>query len=993
MNFFEKLLEKKCSEENTRDFMTQWGIDKKLYKKISSGINYSYPSFTDHGINHSETILVNIERLFDKETLETLSSFNIWLLLESAYLHDCGMFISIEKIDKIIQDDKKEFVRYIQEILVDEAHELYKYAKNFKIENGSIFFAENKYSTRIEFSMKFLLSFFKRANHNVDFKDNIENCEKILPSRIYEVLYKICESHGKTFKETLTLSKKESGLGKEIGNPVFIACLLRIGDLLDIDNNRATNLMLEELKNDIPETSQYNLEKHRAITHYWVDSEKVEIKATIRGKNTYKIAEITGRWFSFIEEEFQKQNYSWKDIRPEKFNAFLPKLGELGIEMDEYEYIDSKRKPKFSVDTNSILELLAGENIYEHKGKALRELIQNSIDATYLRIFEENREKIQNNPDFVDLNYFEKYKIQVFIEKNEKESNDELEFYNIKIIDEGIGIDKEQLKYIAVSGSSYKNKRKQLAINEMPLWLQPSGNFGIGFQSIFMLTDKVTLKSKSLYTNEGIEVELLKPTTKNNQGGEIYFKKTKFDYLQKVGTEINFICKVKKEDVETRFFTRKIDFLMKEDIKENIEIRKISNELKNMRNYSLVKIVLNGDISFCNRILIQKLNKEIYSKKFQIVFSKNKYSSDWTKEDLNILEKGTTGDVRFFYKNQYICTKGKTNLIFDITVNILEGQAKDVVTVDRNRLTQKYFEKNAKEILENVLKYCIQSFDKSSDIPDDLKGYFYNLNKNRLKLDSTKEEEMEKYENIFLNKPYFGGNSIKNIEDRLKAEKQFKVYTKNYNNRNQIEEYENELNLTTLLRILRILKVNFEIEYELQNDEKEVWKIKKSDCDDKKIKISGIDTLYSLDNCQNYLKRQFYQRLLIPNIGEFDKLRIKIENKIKINSDTFIDKIQEVSFPKRSVDILLRENYILFPLYYNLNKKTGKWNDKMEDKYVEFVFKNQYTPEKYTIEEIRNETKSFIEYLREKNRIEETVEEETIEEIIEEETIEEIIII
>ena len=42
----------------------------------------------------------------------------------------------------------------------------------------------------------------------------------------------------------------------------------------------------------------------------------------------------------------------------------------------------------------------------------------------------------------------------------------------------------------------------------MPEWLQPSGEFGIGFQSIFMITDLVHINTKSFFTQQELEIEL-----------------------------------------------------------------------------------------------------------------------------------------------------------------------------------------------------------------------------------------------------------------------------------------------------------------------------------------------------------------------------------------------------------------------------------------------------------------------------------------------------
>ena len=117
MNFLEKLLEEKSKLDNSYDYFTQWEYDKKLYQDILLSVRDYYPNYTDHGKNHSETILINILRMFGEEELKCLSSFDIWLLLEATYLHDCGMYISRKEAEKTLKDEK--FINYFKEVCTD----------------------------------------------------------------------------------------------------------------------------------------------------------------------------------------------------------------------------------------------------------------------------------------------------------------------------------------------------------------------------------------------------------------------------------------------------------------------------------------------------------------------------------------------------------------------------------------------------------------------------------------------------------------------------------------------------------------------------------------------------------------------------------------------------------------------------------------------------------------------------------------------------------
>jgi hypothetical protein len=60
----------------------------------------------------------------------------------------------------------------------------------------------------------------------------------VIPPRIFKMLANICSSHTKDFRDVLALPFCQVGIDLEDAHPRFIACMLRVGDLLDLDNNR-----------------------------------------------------------------------------------------------------------------------------------------------------------------------------------------------------------------------------------------------------------------------------------------------------------------------------------------------------------------------------------------------------------------------------------------------------------------------------------------------------------------------------------------------------------------------------------------------------------------------------------------------------------------------------------------------------------------------------------------------------------------------------------
>ena len=88
---------------------------------------------------------------------------------------------------------------------------------------------------------------------------------ELLPNRIYRYLGQICVSHGMNFNTLMeTIPYKQTGLGTEDCHPRFIGCLLRLGDLFDLDDNRFCPVMAKHVSN-MPSVSKHHHDKHWRI--------------------------------------------------------------------------------------------------------------------------------------------------------------------------------------------------------------------------------------------------------------------------------------------------------------------------------------------------------------------------------------------------------------------------------------------------------------------------------------------------------------------------------------------------------------------------------------------------------------------------------------------------------------------------------------------------------------------------------------------------------
>ena len=78
---------------------------------------------------------------------------------------------------------------------------------------------------------------------------------------------------------------------------------------------------------------------------------------------------------------------NWNNIVPNKSMGYLPTIKNLKVELNTWQYIHDKEKPTFKVDNEQALQLLKGAGLYQSPWQCIREILQNSADASYIRLW------------------------------------------------------------------------------------------------------------------------------------------------------------------------------------------------------------------------------------------------------------------------------------------------------------------------------------------------------------------------------------------------------------------------------------------------------------------------------------------------------------------------------------------------------------------------------------------------------------------------------
>ncbi|WP_427171435.1 molecular chaperone HtpG [Fusobacterium nucleatum] len=148
-----------------------------------------------------------------------------------------------------------------------------------------------------------------------------------------------------------------------------------------------------------------------------------------------------------------------------------------------------KEEKIFKAETKELLNLMI-HSIYTNKEIFLRELISNANDAI-------DKLKFKSLTDTDILKSNDKFKIDISVDKDNR---------TLTISDNGIGMTYEEVDdnigTIAKSGSKlFKEQLEEAKKGDIDI----IGQFGVGFYSGFIVADKITLETKSPYSENGVK--------------------------------------------------------------------------------------------------------------------------------------------------------------------------------------------------------------------------------------------------------------------------------------------------------------------------------------------------------------------------------------------------------------------------------------------------------------------------------------------------------
>lgn len=513
-----------------------WNQDKHWLSQLLELTMTSFPTYSRHNESHAKSILHNIERILGENRIKKLSATDCFVILHTAYLHDIGMCITAgDRKNAITSEEFKEFLDNIEagndNDLKKAAIELMRtaypdYEGNDSIQKERVFNEKMEAKLDVYYSVVQLMSEFFRKSHGERSKNRITDWTlqpdelgagfsmSGIPLRIFLRIADCSVLHTDwDFQHILNLLKEDSGYAHDMMHPRFAAVMLQLGDALDIDNDRF-HLFARPFMGAIPKMSELHYQKHQSIRQLQITPEEIIIEADCSDQETLRLVrqECEG-----VERLLKLASYHWSEISPPNLKGCLPNLKSLKIRLDGKNIPEGLVDSRFNISQERAFGLLEGANVYKGKFVFLRELLQNAIDATKIQCWIEYKEKnsfyfkkkerqLEDYLGIIEDIDFTDYPIEIwfqicgrkrgaggnqkeYIKVDDRKDNPEIE-YGVKITvkDYGTGISSDDITAMSNVGVSHSNKKTM--IDHMPVWLQPTGKFGIGLQSVFLVCDR-----------------------------------------------------------------------------------------------------------------------------------------------------------------------------------------------------------------------------------------------------------------------------------------------------------------------------------------------------------------------------------------------------------------------------------------------------------------------------------------------------------------------
>ena len=466
-------------------------------------IPHSFPHYTRHTIEHSDQIILQVSLLLFPDDPEqqavTLSPVEAYILAASAYLHDAGMVVpDKEKLEIIASDDWNSWISG-DNGGAKRWHEIQSFRHGQEPADEMIrnFLAD--------IQTRFLIAEFIRRSHHLRVVGIITQHQAALGRFAFDdptllrTISDVCVAHGLQRDELQDRERypdRRDIQGQRV-NIRFLAILLRLGDLLDMSYDRACPLLLNAAC-PLPAQSLAHWSQYQCITHRLTAPDKIELTAECSTQDEHRFLQD---WCQWLLDEIRNAKITMihsarhRDWTPPE--ATLEGTNPSIIIRPARSAIYKPLSWKFELDHDAIFQRLVYD-VYDDPATFIRELIQNALDANRCQMYLDGQREGMELPEFptqFNNEYRNRYPIRISLKARETQnplSGEKEKQHVLTVEDCGIGMDNDiiQRYFLQVGRSYYTTEQFRKTFRFIP-----TSRFGLGFLSVFAVSDHVTVET------------------------------------------------------------------------------------------------------------------------------------------------------------------------------------------------------------------------------------------------------------------------------------------------------------------------------------------------------------------------------------------------------------------------------------------------------------------------------------------------------------------